>query len=98
MKDKELRRIIGVRAKQRRLELGVNQPYIAEKMGVTASTDGQRRVQRGRNGADLHAVGDSLAAHDAGGGQPPRWMTNTALSGLVLASRTWREPPPAAPM
>ena len=38
MKDKELRRIIGVRAKQRRLELGVNQPYVAEKMGVTAST------------------------------------------------------------
>lgn len=38
MKDKELRRIIGGRAKQRRLELGVNQPYVAEKMGVTAST------------------------------------------------------------
>ena len=38
MKDKELRRVIGVRAKQRRLELGVNQPYVAEKMGVTAST------------------------------------------------------------
>ncbi len=34
----ELRRIIGGRAKQRRLELGVNQPYVAEKMGVTAST------------------------------------------------------------
>ena len=31
MKDKELRRVIGVRAKQRRLELGVNQPYVAEK-------------------------------------------------------------------
>ena len=38
MKDKELRKLIGSRAKQRRLELGVNQPYIAEKMGVTAST------------------------------------------------------------
>ena len=38
MKDKELRRIIGGRAKQRRLELGVNQPYVAEKMGVTPST------------------------------------------------------------
>lgn len=38
MKDKELRRVIGVRAKQRRLELGVNQPYVAEKIGVTAST------------------------------------------------------------
>ncbi len=38
MKDKELRRIIGGRAKQRRLELGVNQPYVAKKMGVTAST------------------------------------------------------------
>ena len=38
MKDKELRKVIGVRAKQRRLELGVNQPYVAEKMGVTAST------------------------------------------------------------
>ena len=38
MKDKELRKLIGSRAKQRRLESGVNQPYIAEKMGVTAST------------------------------------------------------------
>lgn len=38
MKDKELRKVIGIRAKQRRLELGVNQPYVAEKMGVTAST------------------------------------------------------------
>ena len=27
MKDKELRKVIGVRAKQRRLELGVSQPY-----------------------------------------------------------------------
>ncbi len=38
MKDKELRRIIGGRAKQRRLELGINQPYVAKKLGVTAST------------------------------------------------------------
>lgn len=38
MKDKELRRLIGSRAKQRRLELDLKQPYIAEKMGVTAST------------------------------------------------------------
>ena len=33
MKDKELRRLIGSRAKQRRVELGLNQPYVAEKMG-----------------------------------------------------------------
>ena len=38
MKDKELRKLIGSRAKQRRLELGLQQPYVAEKMGVTAST------------------------------------------------------------
>lgn len=38
MKDKELRRLIGSRAKQRRLELDLNQPYVASKMGVTAST------------------------------------------------------------
>lgn len=38
MKDKELRRLIGSRAKQRRLELDLKQPYVAEKMGVTAST------------------------------------------------------------
>ena len=38
MKDKELRKLIGSRAKQRRLELNLTQPYIAEKMGVTAST------------------------------------------------------------
>ena len=38
MKDKELRKLIGSRVKQRRLELNLTQPYIAEKMGVTAST------------------------------------------------------------
>ena len=38
MKDKELRKLIGSRAKQRRKELNLTQPYIAEKMGVTAST------------------------------------------------------------
>ena len=38
MKDKELRTLIGSRAKQRRLELNLTQPYVAEKMGVTAST------------------------------------------------------------
>ena len=39
MKDKELRKLIGSRAKQRRLELNLTQPYVAEKMGVTASTN-----------------------------------------------------------
>ena len=38
MKDKDLRKLIGSRAKQRRLELNLTQPYVAEKMGVTAST------------------------------------------------------------
>ena len=38
MKDKELRKMIGSRVKQRRLELILTQPYVAEKMGVTAST------------------------------------------------------------
>lgn len=32
-KNKELRKLIGSRAKQRRVELGLNQPYVAEKMG-----------------------------------------------------------------
>ena len=31
MRDKELRKLIGSRAKQRRLELGLKQPYVAEK-------------------------------------------------------------------
>ena len=38
MKDKELRKLIGSRAKQRRVELELNQPYVAEKMGVATST------------------------------------------------------------
>ena len=38
MKDKELCSLIGSRAKQRRVELGLNQPYVAEKMGVATST------------------------------------------------------------
>ena len=47
MKDKELRKLIGSRAKQRRLELNLTQPYVAEKMGVTAST-----ILRYENGSD----------------------------------------------
>ena len=46
MKDKELRKLIGSRAKQRRLELNLTQPYVAEKMGVTAST-----ILRNENGS-----------------------------------------------
>ena len=38
MKDKDLRKMIGSRIKQRRLELGLNQKYIAEKMDVNIST------------------------------------------------------------
>lgn len=38
MKDRELRKTIGKRARQRRQELNLTQPYVAEKMGVTAST------------------------------------------------------------
>lgn len=38
MEDKELRKLIDSRAKQRRLEPGLKQPYVAEKMGVTASS------------------------------------------------------------
>ena len=38
LKAKELRKTIGSRAKSRRQELGLNQTYVAEKMGVTAST------------------------------------------------------------
>ena len=38
MKDKELRRLIGSRIKQRRLELNLGQQYIAEKMDVNKST------------------------------------------------------------
>ena len=50
MKDKELRKLIGSRAKQRRLELNLTQPYVAEKMGVTAST-----ILRYENGSEaLH--------------------------------------------
>ena len=46
MRDKELRKLIGSRAKQRRLELGLKQSYVAEKMGVTPST-----IQRYEAGA-----------------------------------------------
>ena len=38
MSNKELRKLIGSRAKQRRLELGLNQQYVAEKMDVNKST------------------------------------------------------------
>ena len=38
MKDKELRKLIGSRAKQRRLELNLNQQYVAEKIDVNKST------------------------------------------------------------
>ena len=38
MNDKELRKLIGGRAKQRRLELNLNQQYVADKMDVNKST------------------------------------------------------------
>ena len=38
MKDKDLHKVIGSRAKQHRIELNLKQPYDAEKMGVNAST------------------------------------------------------------
>ena len=38
MKDKELRKLVGSRAKQRRLELNLTQPYVAEKMGAVSYT------------------------------------------------------------
>ena len=38
MKDKDLRRLIGARARQRRMELGLNQQYVADKLDVNNST------------------------------------------------------------
>ena len=38
MKEKELRKLIGSSAKQRRLELGLKHPYVAQKMELTDST------------------------------------------------------------
>ena len=38
MRDKELRKVIGSRIKQRRTELNLHQKYIAEKMDVNTST------------------------------------------------------------
>ena len=38
MKDKDLRKMIGSRIKQRRTELNLHQKYIAEKMDVNTST------------------------------------------------------------
>ena len=54
MKDKELRKLIGSRAKQRRLELNLTQPYVAEKMGVTAST-----ILRFENGSIVWLRGET---------------------------------------
>ena len=38
MKDKDLRKLIGARARQRRMELGLNQQYVADKLDVNKST------------------------------------------------------------
>lgn len=46
MKDKDLRKMIGSRIKQRRTELNLHQKYIAEKMDVNTST-----IQRYEAGA-----------------------------------------------
>ena len=45
MKDKELRKLIGSRIKQRRLELNLTQPYVAEKGAHNRNrgVDGKRR-------------------------------------------------------
>ena len=38
MNDKELRKLIGSRARKRRMELNLNQQYIADKLDVNKST------------------------------------------------------------
>lgn len=59
MKDKDLRKVIGSRAKQRRIELNLKQPYVAEKMGVNTSTI--QRYEAGTIDNTKKLVLDSLA-------------------------------------
>lgn len=59
MKDKDLRKVIGSRAKQRRVELNLKQPYVAEKMGVNTSTI--QRYEAGTIDNTKKLVLDSLA-------------------------------------
>lgn len=59
MKDKDLRKVIGIRAKQRRIELNLKQPYVAEKMGVNTSTI--QRYEAGTIDNTKKLVLDSLA-------------------------------------
>lgn len=59
MKDKDLRKVIGSRAKQRRKELNLKQPYVAEKMGVNTSTI--QRYEAGTIDNTKKLVLDSLA-------------------------------------
>ena len=76
MKDKELRKLIGSRAKQRRLELNLTQPYVAEKMGVTASTilryengsidNTKKMVLEGLSEAPFFSYCQSNHSHNAG--------------------------------
>ena len=63
MKDKELRKLIGSRAKQRRVELRLNQPYVAVKMGVATSTIVRYEVGTIDNTKKLVLEGLSEALH-----------------------------------
>ena len=46
MKDKELRKLIGSRAKQRRLELNLTQPYVAEDRKSTRLNSSHKTESR----------------------------------------------------
>lgn len=63
MKDKELRKLIGSRIKQRRLELNIGQQYIAEKMGVNKSTIQRYEAGTIDNSKKLVLEGLSEALH-----------------------------------
>ena len=79
MKDKELRKLIGSRAKQRRLELGLKQSYVAEKMGVTASTIQRYEAGTIDNTKKLVLDGLSEALHVS-----VEWLKGEAEVNLLL--------------
>lgn len=87
MKDKDLRKMIGSRIKQRRTELNLHQKYIAEKMDVNTSTIQRYEAGTIDNTKKLILEGLADALHVSVNGSKVKPMSTKRTSQISAISR-----------